>query len=216
MSDDDGMAAEDQKVRGRSDGRTRLLDTAEELLGESGIDGTTAAAITHAAGHRNAAAVNYHFGKLDNLIQAVLERRAAELNTARHAILDELEAAGPVDPRAAFVALLRPLADLLDHREGRRYLRLLNQAANHPRFHDRAGWQFTTSLERTASLIAPALAHVPVDLRPHRARYVLGMALFALADQAWIIDTPQADREALPREVFIEDLADIGLAALRA
>ena len=102
------------------------------------------------------------------------------------------------------------------HGEGGRYLRLLNQAANHPRFHDRAGWQFTTSLERTAALIAPALAHVPVDLRPHRARYVLGMALFALADQAWIIDTPQSDREALPREVFIEDLVKIGLAALRA
>ncbi|MGB6056640.1 MAG: TetR/AcrR family transcriptional regulator [Microthrixaceae bacterium] len=47
---------------GAPDGRTRLLDAAERLLGESGIDGTTATEITHAAGHRNAAAVGSHPG----------------------------------------------------------------------------------------------------------------------------------------------------------
>lgn len=203
-------------ARAGADGRTRLLDAAERLLDESGIDGTSAAAITHAAGHRNAAAVNYHFGKLDHLIEAVLERRAAELNEQRHALFDELEAAGPVEPRAAFVALVQPLADLLDRPEGRRYLRLLNQAANHPRFHDRAGWHFTTSLQRGAALLAPVLESVPVDRRPSRARHVLGMALFALADQAWLIDTPQPDRSPLPVGEFVDDLVVMGLAALRA
>lgn len=208
------MTDQAQKSVRRPDGRTRLLDAAEVLLDQSGIDGTTAAAITHAAGHRNAAAVNYHFGKLDRLIEAVLERRAEQLNAARHALLDELEAAGPVEPRDAFMALVTPVADMLDLPEGRRYLRLLNQAANHPRFHSRAGWEFTSSVARAAALIAPVLAHVPAELRPHRARHVLGMALFALAEQAWVIDSPDADRDPLPKDVFIEEITETGLAAL--
>lgn len=210
------MTADERPGPSRADGRTRLLDAAEQLLDEYGIDGTTAAAITQAAGHRNAAAVNYHFGKLDNLIEAVLERRAAGLNDERHRLLDELEAAGPVEPRAALEALVLPLADLLDTADGRRYLRLLNQAANHPRFHHRAGWHFTTSLERAAALAAPILGGVPPEVRPHRARHVLGMVLFALADQAWLIDTPQQDRMALPTDRFVDTLVDACLAALSA
>lgn len=200
----------------RPDGRTRLLDAAERLLDESGIDGTTAAAITHAAGHRNAAAVNYHFGKLDHLIEAVLQRRADQLNERRHALLDELEAAGPVEPRDAFLAFVQPLADLLEVAEGRRYLRLLNQAANHPRFHDRAGWQYTSSLQRGALLLAPLLDHLDPDQRQDRGRLVVGMALYALADQAWLIDSPQPDRTPRSNAAFVSDLADAALAAIAA
>lgn len=206
----------DTNARRSTDGRTRLLDAAERLLDESGIDGTTAAAITHAAGHRNAAAVNYHFGKLDHLIEAVLQRRADQLNVRRHALLDELEAAGPVAPADAFLAMIQPLADLLDLPEGRRYLRLLNQAANHPRFHDRAGWRYTTSLQRAAVWLAPLLAHLDPDQRQDRGRLVVGMALYALADQAWLIDVPQPDRTPRPTSEFVEDLIAVAIAAASA
>jgi AcrR family transcriptional regulator len=210
------MARETTGSGRTSDGRTRLLEAAERLLDEFGIDGTTAAAITQAAGHRNAAAVNYHFGNLDQLIEEVLLRRTHQLNEERHAMLDELEAAGTPDPRDAFRALIAPLAALLEQPDGRRYLRLLNQAANHPRFHHRAEWQFTTSLARAGALVAPLLAHVRPELRAQRARHVIGMALFALADQAWLIDTPQPERTPLPTDEFVEDLVDTGLAALTA
>ncbi|MGB6058495.1 MAG: hypothetical protein WBF71_09535 [Microthrixaceae bacterium] len=75
----------------RPDVRTRLLDAAEVLLDTVGIDGTTGAAIAAEAGHRNAAAVNYHIGHLDQLILEVLDRRSSELNALRHGRLDELE-----------------------------------------------------------------------------------------------------------------------------
>lgn len=197
-------------------GRTRLLDAAERLLDEAGIDGTTAAAITHAAGHRNAAAVNYHFGKLDKLIEAVLERRADHINERRHALFDELEVAGSVPPRTALSAFVQPLADLLDEPAGRRYLRLLNQAANHPRFHSLAGWRFTSSLERGALLVAPLLGHLEPARRADRGRQVLGMVLYSLADQAWLVDNPQPDRDPRPTDAFVDDLLDAAIAALSA
>ena len=198
------------------DGRTRLLDAAEALLDEAGIDGTSGAAITAAAGHKNAAAVNYHYGNLDRLIRAVLERRAEEMNTLRHAGLDEIEAAGEVEPRTAFVAMVQPLALLLDSNDGRRYLRLLNQAANHPRFHAEASVGYTTSLERGAVYLAPLVAHLEPDRRRHRAGNVLGLVLFSFAEQARVIDDPDLDMPALGTEAFIDDLADASLAALGA
>lgn len=199
-----------------ADGRTRLLDAAERLFDERGIDGTTAAAITQAAGHRNAAAVNYHFGNLDNLIEATFERRANEIDRRRHELLDELEAEGPIEPREAFIAFIQPLADLLATPEGRRFLRLFNQAANHPRFHHRAGWRYTSSLERGVAHILPLVDHLERPLRQDRGRYVIGLLLYALADQAWLVDSPQPDRAPRTIPDFVDDLANVALAALTA
>lgn len=200
----------------RPDGRTRLLDAAELLLDKAGIDGTTGSAIVAAAGHKNAAAVNYHFGNLDHLIGAVLARRVEELNTFRHARLDELEANGSVEPRAAFVAMVEPLAVLLDSIEGRRYLRLLNQAANHPRFHTQASWGFATSVERGAAHLSPLVGHLEPARQQHRAGNVLGLVLFSLAEQARVVDNPAQDLPVLATGVFVDDLADASLGALSA
>ncbi len=190
------------------------MDAAEQLLDEAGIDGTTGAAIIEAAGNRNAAAVNYHFGNLDALIRAVLDRRAAELDETRHGLLDQLEASGTTDPRSAFLAMIAPLAALLDRCEGRRYLRLLNQAANHPRFRGEGRWEFTSSVERGAALLLPLVAALPPDLQRHRSRNVLGFVLYAFAEQARAIDAGEGG--TLGTDDFTADLADSALAALSA
>lgn len=187
-------------------GRRQLIDTAEQLLDEQGIDGVSARAIAIAAGHRNNNAVNYHFGDRDNLVRTVLERRALDLDVRRHALFDALEAAGPVDPQDALLAMFGPLVALLDDVGGRRYLRVLNQAANHPGFYERANLQFTTSLARGTAHLLPLVAHLPPEQRPHRARLGLGLALFALAEQARLIDTDPPPRPVLAPEVFLHDL----------
>jgi AcrR family transcriptional regulator len=197
-------------------GRRQLIDTAERLLDQHGIDGVSARAIAAAAGHRNNAAVNYHFGDRDNLVQTVLERRAFDLDVRRNALLDELETAGTVEPHAALTALLVPLVELLDDDAGRRYLRVLNQAANHPGFYERATLNFTPSLARGAAHLTPLVAHLAAALRPHRARLGLGLALFALAEQARLIDTDPPPRPLLPNDEFLTDLITTTIAYLTA
>ena len=76
--------------RGHSEGRTRLLDTAEELLDRHGIDGVSIRTVTKASGHRNSSAVNYHFGTREQLIAAVLERRQVTIEARRAALLAEI------------------------------------------------------------------------------------------------------------------------------
>lgn len=72
------------------DTKSKILDVAEELFGEHGLDRVSIRDITDAAGV-NLASVNYHFGGKDKLIEAVFDRRLAPLNQARLEALDALE-----------------------------------------------------------------------------------------------------------------------------
>jgi AcrR family transcriptional regulator len=71
--------------------KTRIIDAAEDLFVSSGFDAMSMRQITTAAGV-NLAAVNYHFGSKEALIQVVLARRLDPLNEARVAMLDQFEA----------------------------------------------------------------------------------------------------------------------------
>ncbi len=93
--------------------RERLLNAAEQLFAEHGISGTTLRALTKAA-KVNLAAVHYHFGSKEGLLDAVVERRATAMNLERLRELDELErSAGEGAPevedilRAFFLSGLR-------------------------------------------------------------------------------------------------------------
>ncbi|MEX1057648.1 MAG: TetR/AcrR family transcriptional regulator, partial [Natronospirillum sp.] len=55
------------------DTAARILDTAEQLFAEKGFSETSLRNITTRAGV-NLAAVNYHFGSKNELVQAVFER----------------------------------------------------------------------------------------------------------------------------------------------
>src|SRR5688572_8394531 len=78
--------------------RTRILDAAEELFMQHGFEGTSMRQLTTKAGV-NLAAVNYHFGSKDALIEAVFRRRLDPMNAARSAALEALEVASrPLSP----------------------------------------------------------------------------------------------------------------------
>ena len=57
----------------------RILDAAEELFMQHGFEATSMRMLTTAAGV-NLAAVNYHFGSKDALIEAVFRRRLDPMN----------------------------------------------------------------------------------------------------------------------------------------
>src|SRR6185295_10355812 len=77
-------------MKQKRDTRSRILDVAEELFGERGIDRVSIRDITRKA-KANLAAINYHFGSKEDLIAAVFERRIVPLNQARLCALDLVE-----------------------------------------------------------------------------------------------------------------------------
>ncbi len=79
-------------MKWRPDTRSRILDVAEELFGEQGLDRVSIRDITTKA-KVNLAAINYHFGSKEDLIASVFERRVVPVNEARLTALDVLEKA---------------------------------------------------------------------------------------------------------------------------
>lgn len=73
--------------------RERLIETAERLFATEGVYGVSLREIVRASGARNVTALQYHFGDRHGLLRAVLERHRAEVESARHALLDAYEAA---------------------------------------------------------------------------------------------------------------------------
>jgi len=69
----------------------RILDVAEALFAQHGIQGTSIRTITDQAGV-NVAAVNYHFGSKDQMVHELIRRRAQDLEPERASLMDEIEA----------------------------------------------------------------------------------------------------------------------------
>jgi AcrR family transcriptional regulator len=76
--------------------RTRILvmETAERLYGDRGIDAVGLREISKAAHQKNNNAVQYHFGNKLGLISAILEYREGLLQPRRQALLDQGEEQG--------------------------------------------------------------------------------------------------------------------------
>ena len=77
-----------------ADTPTQLLDVAESLFAQRGIDNVSIREIVRAAGQSNLSAAHYHFGSREALVGALMARRIRYINVIRHRHLDELEAAG--------------------------------------------------------------------------------------------------------------------------
>ena len=93
--------------------RRGLMLAAEKLIAEHGIRNVTIRQIVRATGQRNESALQYHFGNLQGLIDALREERNAELAARRKARLEALlaEQAEP-SLRGLCEVMARPAFDL--------------------------------------------------------------------------------------------------------
>jgi AcrR family transcriptional regulator len=79
---DSGKAARSRRTQ------ARILDAAEELFSHHGIYGVSIRDIADRAGV-DTALLHYHFANKDGIYEAVLQRRAGDVNEARRQSLDE-------------------------------------------------------------------------------------------------------------------------------
>src|SRR6266581_577001 len=103
-------------VKPQHETRTRILDVAEELFMLHGFEGTSMRLLTSTAGV-NLAAVNYHFGSKDALIEALFRRRVDPMNAARITELERLEnesAGRPLAHEAIIRAFVGPSLHLME------------------------------------------------------------------------------------------------------
>src|SRR6185436_13036166 len=153
-------------MKSLKDTRSRILDVAEELFSEQGLDRVSIRDITRKA-KVNLAAINYHFGRKEDLIAAVFERRVVPVNEARLAALDAVEkAAGRKNPKleAILEAFIRPAlqCSLKVSKGGTAFSKLFGRCLSEPSPEVEAllKRQFAPLMERMDAALMKALPHL--------------------------------------------------------
>ncbi len=108
--------------------KDRILGAAEELFAQYGFAGTSLRQVTSHA-DVNIAAVNYHFGSKENLVNEIFRRRMDEMTAARLGQLEQARSAQPDDLRAVLAAFVEPaLALAQDRQSGGAFVRVIARA----------------------------------------------------------------------------------------
>jgi AcrR family transcriptional regulator len=202
-------------VKPQHETRTRILDAAEELFMLHGFGGTSMRLLTSKAGV-NLAAVNYHFGSKDALIEAVFRRRLDPMNIARIAALEALETNGTPDADAiirAFVgASLRMLEDAKGG--GRNFIRLLGRTYTEPAKGIRhlIGQMYAPTMQRYKAALERALPQMPREELVWRMHFMFGTLAYTLA----ATDTVQLIAGSKPEDRYDARLLEDRLTAFLA
>jgi len=167
--------------------KDRLLDAAEELFSDRGIDATSLRAVTSTAGV-NLASVNYHFESKDGLVRSVFLRRLEPLNNERLELLDALEitaAGSPIELEAILDAWVMPALRMGQSPEGKRFKRLLGRIYSEPgdSLQTLLRELFGEILQRFSAAIGRTLPELSTEELMWRVHFMLGAMIHTVADQ---------------------------------
>ncbi|OLT36315.1 hypothetical protein BJF79_06825 [Actinomadura sp. CNU-125] len=188
--------------------RLRLLEAAEALFGDRGIDSVSLNEVRIAAGQSNAAAVNYHFGSKEGLLRAIIEHRIARIEDERAAMLDALQENESADARSVLAAIVRPQVRSIER--GERYVALAAQllAGDHDLYGDYAFLLSDPALspngQRIHALLKARVGHLPPPVADRRLALLHTSSLRALAQHQRRRDAAGAP----PTPLFVAELID--------
>jgi AcrR family transcriptional regulator len=164
----------------------------------------------------NLAAINYHFGSKDALIEAVFHRRLDAMNAERIAELERLEqdAGGkPLAPDAIIRAFIGTSLRMMEDARGggRNFIRLLGRAYTEPAkpIRQLIGQMYAPAMERFKAAFSRALPELPKDELVWRMHFMFGTLAYTLA----ATDTVQLIAGAKPEDRYDARLLEDRLTA---
>ena len=197
--------------------RQRILGAAEELFAERGFAAASLRQVT-AAARVNLAAVNYHFGSKNNLIEEVFRRRLDELSRRRLERLAELAKSRAMTLETLLDAFITPALELsLDREGGSVFMRVLARAfaehnSNLRKFlSDNYGYV----LKDFAAAFAQLLPQLDKEELYWRLDIAVGALTYAMADFG-MIQRRSGESERAHREQMARHLIRFAAAGLRA
>ena len=163
-----------------TDTKEKILDTAERLIGERGYAATSLRQVIAEAGV-NLAAVHYHFGSKEDLLDAVVVRKAAPLNEARIARLERavVEAGnGPLQVEKVLESFLVPTAEMASRSpEFVRLMGRMHAEGMMPRIVER---HFQAAVLRFVTALRRAIPKLPEEELMWRMHFMVGAMAHAM------------------------------------
>jgi len=206
------------------DTKTRILDASEALFSEHGYAGASMREITKLA-DVNLAAINYHFGSKEALLQEVFQRSFGHLNEERLRRLDALErlaGGGVLDLEDLVRAFIAPGLEfaLDEERSGADFLRFIGRVHSSTGAHWkrlRQGSVFKDIRRRFGPAFARALPQLEPTEINWRLHFVLGATIHAMLHPESITPVEGgAEPEGVQPEALLEYLVPFLAAGLRA
>ena len=197
--------------------KDRILNAAEVLFAEQGFAGTSLREVTSRA-DVNIAAVNYHFGSKENLINEVFRRRMDEMSEARIALLQQAmsETPGQIEPiLRAFV--IPALAVSHDRGGGVAFIRVIARAYAEKNDGLRAflSARYGHVLRDFAKALAACLPDLGKEQLYWRLDFLAGALTYAMAVFG-MIKRPNGASEAAHQQRAADELIAFAAAGLRA
>jgi AcrR family transcriptional regulator len=196
--------------------KQRILDSAEALFARHGFAGASLRQVT-ASANVNLAAVNYHFGSKENLINEVFRRRLDSLNDQRLRALHAVQEHKEFTLEDVLGAFVRPALSLSqDEQGGAGFVRVLARAyAEHNEqlrkfLHDNYG----PALKQFAAAFAKLLPNLDKQELYWRLDIISGALTYAMADFGMIKRRGVSEQQH--RELSAEHLVKFAAAGLRA
>lgn len=197
--------------------KDRILSAAEELFAVHGFAGTSLRQVTSVA-DVNIAAVNYHFGSKENLVNEVFRRRMDEMSAARLAQLTRANAEYPGQLRAVLAAFVEPaLAITGQQHNGGAFVRVIARAyaEKNDNLRKFLSDHYGHVLREFARAIAACLPQLSKEQLYWRLDLLAGALTYAMADFG-LIKRPAGTSETDHRARAAHELIQFAEAGFRA
>lgn len=200
--------------------RNKLLDTAEKLFAERGIDAVSLNSIARFANQLNGSVMQYHFGSKTGLIEAILDRRMSELNRRRTELVADIDTADRTGAlRQVARAMVLPFAEHLFIEGGSSYLRFTAQVTFNAEksVFEMARGKHDSAVRAISTLVQAVLSDMDADLVRHRLALVTNLVLFGVGEREKLRMAGKHTGVArLHTDRFIDDLIEMIVGALGA
>jgi AcrR family transcriptional regulator len=197
--------------------KDRILGAAEELFAQHGFSGTSLRQVTSRA-DVNIAAVNYHFGSKENLVNEVFRRRMDEMSAQRLARLKNAIQQHPGELEPVLAAFVEPaLALSKDQHGGAAFIRVIARAyaEKNDSLRKFLSDQYGHVPREFAKAIATCVPQLSKEQLYWRLDFLSGALTYAMADFG-MIKRLSGTSEAAHRERAARELIRFAAAGLKA
>ena len=207
----------------QTDTKTRILDAAEQLFARDGFHITSMRTLTEQA-DVNLAAVNYHFGSKDKLIQAVFARRLEPLDKIRRqrieAVLAQAAAHNnPPQVHDLLQAFIGPIIEFRSSAPGAEdFLTLIGRSLSEPDETVRSYFiqQVLPIFSLLFESLQQALPQLPVNILMTRLQFIMGAMSHMMCNSTRQGQLPSGFPAPLQAEQMVDELINFVTSGLEA
>jgi AcrR family transcriptional regulator len=194
--------------------REHIILVAEELFAARGIEGVSLREIGQAAGQRNNAATQYHFGDRAGLVSAILAHRATQNDPMRQVLLDEMGRRGEISLHEVVAALVLPVVDHVAE-PGNHYVGFLDRLYNSTSDYGRpiSPRPDSPAMDEIATRLRQCLPELPTEAVDRRLPIAVQWMVRTLAAYERAV---MGDKEVPPLNELADELIAMLAAAIGA